>query len=177
MRILPWVCALLLTSAARAQDIAITNVNVITMDSDVVQRDHVVLVRNGLITAVVPKASARIPANARRIDGGGGYLVPGLSDFHVHIQQRSDLDAYLAYGVTTVANMGSPDSRLLRLRRDSIRAGQLLGPELFVGYFVDGPGARGGLANTDTARTTPARAHSLGYDFIKVYNSLTAEQF
>ena len=177
MRPTTWLCALLLAPPLAAQDIAITNVNVIAMDDDVVKSDYVVLIRNGIITAVEPRARARIPANTQRIDGHGGYLVPGLADMHVHIQQRSDLDAYLAYGVTTVANMGSPDSRILRLRRDSIRAGQMLGPELFVGYFMDGPGRMGGVATTDSARIAVARADSLGYDFIKAYNSLTAEQF
>jgi hypothetical protein len=174
-----WSCIALLIVALplSAQNIAITNVHVIPMDHQRVLNDYVVLVRDGEIVAVGSRDSIQIPRNARRIDGGGGFLLPGLADFHVHIQLRSDLDAYLAHGVTTVANMGSPDSRTLRMRRDSIRDGKLLGPEMFVGYFVDGPQQRGGISTVDSARIVVERADEFGYDFIKVYNSLSAEQF
>jgi hypothetical protein len=53
----------------------------------------------------------------------------------------------------------------------------MLGPELFVGRFLDGPGAPYGVQSVDDARAVVRSADSLGYDFIKVYNSLTAEQY
>lgn len=154
---------------------AIENVNVIPMDREHVLRDQVVVVTNGTITAVGPGGSMPIPRNARRIDGRGGYLVPGLADFHVHLRLRNDLGAYLPYGVTTLADMGGPDR--VRAWRDSIRSGRTVGPEVFVGRFTDGAGRPGGVETVEAARHAVARADSLGFDFIKVYNALTAEQF
>jgi hypothetical protein len=157
------------------QTVAIHNVNVVPMDREQVLANHVVIVQNGRITAVGPRNRVAIPRDARRIDGRGGYLVPGLADFHVHVRLRNDLGAYLPYGVTTVADMGGPDR--VRAWRDSIRAGRAIGPEVFVGRFMDGAGRPGGVAGVEAARSAVARADSLGFDFIKVYNSLTAEQF
>ncbi|HEY0304061.1 MAG TPA: amidohydrolase family protein [Longimicrobiales bacterium] len=157
------------------QTVAIQNVTVVPMDREAVLADHVVLVRNGTITAVGARGRVQIPKDARRIDGRGGYLVPGLADFHVHVRLRSDLGAYLPYGVTTLADMGGPDR--VRAWRDSIRAGKAIGPDVFVGRFMDGAGRPGGVEGVEAARLAVARADSLGFDFIKVYNSLTAEQF
>ena len=157
------------------QTVAVQNVHVIPMDREHVLRDHVVLVQDGRITAVGRRGSVPIPSGARRIDGRGGYLVPGLADLHVHVRLRTDLVAYLAYGVTTVADMGGPDR--VRAWRDSIRAGSAPGPQVFVGYFVDGAGRRGGVNDVAGARAAVVQASALGFDFIKVYNALTAEQF
>lgn len=157
------------------QTVAIQNVTVVPMDREHMLRDHVVLVRNGTITAVGPRGRVQIPQDAQRIDGRGSYLVPGLADFHVHLRLRTDLGAYLPYGVTTLADMGGPDR--VRAWRDSIRAGKAIGPDVFVGRFMDGAGRPGGVDGVEAARVAVARADSLGFDFIKVYNSLTAEQF
>ena len=167
---------LLIAAPVAAQQIAITNVNVIPMDRERVLEDHVVLVSNGKITAVGPRVQTRIPAGTRMIDGGGGYLLPGLSDFHVHMRLRGDLGAYVAHGVTALADMGGPGAQM-RAWRDSIRAGRMTGPDIYVGYFVDGPGQRGGVATVEEARAAARAADSLRFDFIKVYNSLTAEQY
>src|SRR5688572_22569329 len=50
---------LILISAAQlaAQDVAITNVNVIPMDRERILADHVVLIRNGLVRAVGPRGT------------------------------------------------------------------------------------------------------------------------
>lgn len=105
--------------------------------------------------------------------------MPGLADFHTHVAERGDLALYLASGVTTIANMGSPGTALIAWR-DSIRAGQMTGPEIYVGYYVNGPTGQGGqstVATVEDARTAVLEAKRGGFDFIKVYNSLTEEQF
>ncbi len=157
------------------QTVAIQNVNVVPMDRERTLSDHVVLVRDGNIIEVGPRGRVQVPRDARRIDGGGRYLVPGLADFHVHLRLPTDAGAYLPYGVTTLADMGGPDR--IRAWRDAIRAGRAIGPEIFVGRFTDGAGRPGGVDGVDAARDAVARADSLGFDFIKVYNALTAEQF
>ncbi|MBS2549990.1 amidohydrolase family protein [Catenulispora sp. NL8] len=44
---------------------------------------------------------------ARVVDGGGGVLLPGLIDAHVHLYGRENLEQLAAFGVTTALDMGS----------------------------------------------------------------------
>ena len=39
------------------------------------------------------------PAGARVIDGGGGALLPGLIDAHVHVRGRDNLEQLTDWGV------------------------------------------------------------------------------
>jgi imidazolonepropionase-like amidohydrolase len=157
---------------------AFIDVNVITMRGEDVLQGQTVIIRDGVIAALGPRDQVAVPPGAVRIDGRGKYLMPGLVDFHTHIETPVDLPMYLAAGVTTVATMGTVNP-LLPSWRDSIRAGRKLGPEILVGYRVDGaaPNDPIGLHTAEEARDAVALGDALGYDFIKVYNSLDTNQF
>jgi imidazolonepropionase-like amidohydrolase len=159
--------------------VVFVGVTVLTMRSAEVLADQVVVVRKGIVTEIEPAARFRIPAGARRLDAHGKYLMPGLADFHVHAAEAGDLARYLAAGVTTIGHMGGHGGTMLALR-DSIRAGRRVGPEMYLGYFVNGPSGLGGPMTVRTvgdARAAVADAAERGFDFIKVYNSLTEEQY
>jgi imidazolonepropionase-like amidohydrolase len=51
------------------------------------------LIVGGRIAAAGPDAAGRAPAGARRIDGAGAWIIPGLIDGHVHFFQTGGLDA------------------------------------------------------------------------------------
>ena len=158
---------------------AFVGVHVVSMASPIVTRDQTVIVRDGVIAAVGPVAQTPIPPGARRLEAAGRYLMPGLADYHVHPAERNDLSLYLAWGVTTIANMGGFGGAS-RVWRDSIRAGQMVGPEIYVGFFLNGPANLGGPQTVETeedARAAVIRAAELRYDFLKVYNSLTEAQY
>ncbi|HKG90550.1 MAG TPA: amidohydrolase family protein [Gemmatimonadaceae bacterium] len=162
---------------APAPPVAFVDVSVVPMDAERVLEHRTVLVRDGRIAEVGPAGGVTVPEGALRVDGRGKYLMPGLADLHVHLRMRGDLTLYLANGVTTVLNMGGFNGAQLRAWRDSARAGTMLGPELLVSYFLDGPGGRYGVLETvDDARQAVRQAKRDGYDFLKVYNSLSAEQ-
>ena len=82
--------------------------------------------RDGLIERIGPASSVDLPADALVVAGQGGYLMPGLTDMHVHIKEENDLLLYVAHGVTTVRDMwgttgiqlrmGFPDQRELRAK-------------------------------------------------------------
>jgi hypothetical protein len=155
---------------------AFVDIAVVPMDREVVLRGQTVLVVNGVITEVGPAGSVTIPDDAVTVDGTGKYLMPGLADLHVHIRHEVDLPVYLAHGVTTILDMGAP-SRLLGWR-DRLASGDLAGPQLLVSYFIDGPDGRANVVNTtEEARAAIRNAAASGYDYIKVYNSLTSAQF
>ncbi len=64
--------------------IAIINVTVVPMDSERVIEHQTVVVQNGRIRAIGPTESTRLPEGIERIDGRGKFLMPGLTDMHVH---------------------------------------------------------------------------------------------
>jgi hypothetical protein len=65
--------------------LAIKNVAVVPVTSDIVLNESDVLLRDGRIAAVGPNGSVSIPRETRTIDGRGKYLIPGLADMHVHL--------------------------------------------------------------------------------------------
>lgn len=162
-----------------ADTTAFVHVTVIPMDSERVLEDYTVLVVGPRIVSVAPARSTPVPPHARRIEGAGRYLMPGLADLHVHLFEESDLLLYLANGVTTIRNLGgygAADSVLVL--RDRIESGERLGPTILTsGNWLDGaPPVR----DINTVVTSPGAARReveaqarAGYDFVKVYNGLT----
>jgi imidazolonepropionase-like amidohydrolase len=150
-------------------------VNVIRLDREGVEQDQTVLVQGDRIAAVGSRYEVTVPADAVIIDGTGQYLVPGLTDAHVHLNGTpspllhtrddfGDAPLYLAYGVTTVVNLsGTPT--LLEWRK-RVENGTLLGPTIYTsGPFVNEP-----RVNTpeEVEQDIVAQAQ-LGYDLIKFH--------
>jgi imidazolonepropionase-like amidohydrolase len=61
----------------------ITNVRVFDGKSDVLSAATSILIEGDKIKGIAPNLDA--PSEARRIDGGGRVLMPGLADMHVHL--------------------------------------------------------------------------------------------
>ena len=152
---------------------AFVNVNVVPMDRETILVGQTVIVLQGRIVAVGPVAATRVPAGARVIDGRGRYLMPGLSDMHVHLEGRKDFgDAplFLAYGITTVLNLrGNPEH--LAWKKE-IAEGKLLAPNLFTsGEFVNEP-----RVNTpDEVEREVMSQKDAGYDVIKFHEIVAAD--
>ncbi|HJV22969.1 MAG TPA: amidohydrolase family protein [Holophagaceae bacterium] len=53
--------------------------------------DAVVLLRDGRITQVGPRAQVKVPPKAHRVEAQGRWLIPGLVDSHVHFFQSGGL--------------------------------------------------------------------------------------
>ena len=174
-------CAGAAAPQQQASTIYIDNVHVVPMTTSGVLRDHAVLVEDGVITALGPADAVAMPAGALRIDGRGGYLMPGLIDMHAHHEYgNAALPGYLAHGVTTIFNLnGSAGTLALR---DSLRAGALRGPNLFTaGPSLSGVPPRNptfiALGHPDSARQEVRRQKAAGYDALKPYTFLTADVY
>lgn len=68
----------------------ITNVTVADVEKQQLLPNQTVIITSDLITNIQP-AKTKIPANATVIDGTGKYLLPGLTDAHIHFFQNGGL--------------------------------------------------------------------------------------
>lgn len=103
----------------------------------------IVVVRAGRILCAGLRSRCAIPADATIVEAGGGYLLPGLIDTHVHLLFRqngitdtsikADLHDLLARGVTTVRDMGNNPSRLLEAVDSAAPAPRVFAMQLVAG--------------------------------------------
>ncbi len=71
----------------------ITNVSVIDVIKKKIIAGQTVVVQGEKITALKSSAKTIVPANAVQIDGSGKFLLPGMTDAHVHFFQSGGLYA------------------------------------------------------------------------------------
>lgn len=69
----------------------ITNVNVVDVVNKKVLSNQTVIITNENITTIVPSGKIKLAAKAVKIDGSGKYLIPGMTDGHVHFFQSGGL--------------------------------------------------------------------------------------
>ena len=161
---------------------AIVNVNVVPMDREGVNAGQTVLVRGDRIVALGAAGELAVPRGAAVIDAAGRYLVPGLTDAHVHLEgdgtgfgtarpDFGDGPLYLAYGVTTVFNLRGTPLQLEWRRR--VVDGELVGPTIYTaGEFINEP-----RVNTaeEVEREITAQARA-GYDLVKFHEIMDPAQ-
>ncbi|WP_405496327.1 amidohydrolase family protein [Streptomyces sp. NBC_00096] len=173
----------------------ITAGRILTGDADVT--DGAVLVRDGIITAVGPRADVEAQAGSDepRQDFADSTLLPGLIDAHVHLvfdagadpvatmQEASDedllegmrkrADQLLATGITTARDLGDRGGLALRLAQE-IATGTAPGPRIIgAGAPVTPPGGHcwflgGEVSNADEARALVRRNVADGAKVVKV---------
>jgi imidazolonepropionase-like amidohydrolase len=138
--------------------------------------DGVVIVRDGRIADVGPRASVPIPDDMPTVDVSGKTLVPGLWDMHTHVTQIEWAPVYLASGVTTVRDMGN-EFEFITVLRDAIASKRALGPRLLLAGLVDGPGPNAfGVyyaATPEEAKQVVGKYHDAGFQQIKIYSLIT----
>jgi imidazolonepropionase-like amidohydrolase len=155
---------------------AFVNVIVIPMNTEHLLKNATVLIKKDKITQIGDSRKILVPKDAKTIDGRGLFLMPGLSDMHVHLGSEADMKLFLTNGVTTIRNMrGSP---LHLYWREKIASGDILGPRIYTaGPILDGdpPTAENVVAvsTPEQARELVERQKKAGYDFIKVYTKLS----
>jgi imidazolonepropionase-like amidohydrolase len=150
--------------------VAIVHVSVIPMNRETVLRDQTVIVADGKIQSLGPEESIPIPSDAQKIDGRGKYLIPGLTDSHVHLQTPIEFAVFLASGVTTVYNLDGRPAHLAWRRE--IADGEMIGPRI----FTTGPIFFQAATAEEAVRKVDEQA-ALGYDGVKVYNGVSKEAY
>ena len=164
--------------------VAFVNVAVIPMtdnmdDSGRMLQAQTVIVEGDRITAIGPVGEIQVPEDATLVDGTGKYLLPGLTDMHVHIysddgvRDLEDLNPlYLNHGVTSIVSMNGNDE-LLRIRQQS-RTQEVLWPTVYTASpLINSPA----YSTPDEVERAVVEFAQAGYDFIKVYENNSAEAF
>ncbi|MBC7897393.1 MAG: PD40 domain-containing protein [Cytophagaceae bacterium] len=141
---------------------------------DVVRTDVDLVLNGNRIERVASHASH--PAGMRVVDASGLTVMPGLIEYHTHLQK--DLGAaanraYLAFGITTVRSPGGTPYEAVE-DREAVDAGVRPGPRLFVtGYLMEWNRVYYKMA---VAVSSPAhldlelqRAKALQFDMLKSY--------
>src|SRR5688572_1944585 len=115
--------------AQAPETIAIAGVTVIDTVNSRAVPNSTVTIRDGIIASVT--AGGAPPAGARRVDGQGKYLIPGLWDMHAHHQMTGEasLPLFVANGVTGTRDMGADLDVILPLRQRAA-SGRILGPRI-----------------------------------------------
>ena len=104
----------------------------------------VTLVRGERIVCAGSLGECPVPTDARVVDAGGGWLIPGLIDTHVHLlflekgsagaELGEDLKDLLAQGVTAVRDMGTNPKELLARTRAQAAAPRVYAMQLVGGF-------------------------------------------
>ncbi len=176
------------------QKIAIVGATVIDGVSPRALKNRTILIDGDRITALTQGKGA--PQGYKTISGRGKTIIPGLIEMHAHVvtknqamgkevvttfqsgeENRRVLAMYLAHGITSVRDMGSPIERILLLARE-LSEGRVVGPSvLFAGSMVSGnnPEERNQSLVAEDAATAELAVKTLadlGVDFIKVHTTL-----
>ena len=123
--------------------------------------DAVILVKNGHIQAVARVNEVPVPRGALRLSLIGKTVVPGFVDAHAHVE-RWAAERYVAWGVTTVRDLGAASTDSSIALKNDFNLGSVLGPRMFTsGAMIDGapptyPTAT--AVRTPSTRVAPCRS-------------------
>lgn len=170
-----------------SRTVAFIDVNVIPMDKERLLPHQTVIVRNGVIAEIGDVRRVKVPAGAHRIDATDKFLIPGLSDMHVHLFSDDELPdsmaedefkVMIAHGVTTIRLMiGTPEHIGLRSKSASE---QILAPTIYAAspHLTGRKQPNSIVVTTDAdARAAVRKSKQDGYDFIKVTTFLAPEVY
>jgi imidazolonepropionase-like amidohydrolase len=141
--------------------------------------DAVIIVQNGHIQSVARVNEVPVPRGARRVSLIGKTVVPGLVDAHAHVE-RWAIERYVAWGVTTVRDLGASSTDSSIALKNDLNLGSVLGPRMFTsGAMIDGtpptyPAATAVRSRADVRRAVDQRAVA-GADLVKIYTKFTAD--
>ncbi|KAJ7833499.1 hypothetical protein B0H13DRAFT_2428395 [Mycena leptocephala] len=160
-----------LNAQANSDVFVIFNATILTMETgdpevDLI-REGVLTIRGGVIESVGALGTL-VPSGVTAFNAQGGYVIPGFIDVHAHWNgfgeiypaKSWELQAFLAYGVTTLHNPSSSNVEGFD-ERNRVESGQLVGSRIFstgeVIYGAAYPGLHqdiGGWAASRTRTTT-----------------------
>lgn len=170
------------SEAYKPKTYLIKNVSILTMKDSMLIKNQNVLIENGTIQKIGSDFQNK---NSTTIDGTGKYLMPGLTDMHVHLfdwhpMKNTWMMLLLINGVTSVRDMCGQTEKLLL--KEKIKKNEVLGPNLYQsGTIINGLKDNIGLfafaSTPEQGRQIVIEQKKSGFEFIKVYDGLTKEVY
>jgi len=147
----------------------------VDMKSDVARENVDVVISENRVTSVAPHSDAA-HSNVRVIDAGTRTVMPGLIEYHSHMQKdlgEAHERAALAFGITTVRSPGSTPYEGVE-DKEAVDAGVRIGPRVVAaGYLMEWQRVyyKMAVAIKDSAHLELElqRAKALGHDVLKAY--------
>jgi imidazolonepropionase-like amidohydrolase len=172
-----------MSGAGSPRPIAITGATLIDGTGRPAVANATVVIDGDRFSRVGPATETPPPEGAEVIDARGRFLIPGLTDMHVHVlaPDRWHSQLFLAAGVTTVLDLGG-QLEDLTAHRKAIDAGTTPGPRLlYTGPFLEEGEPYAGFAHmsrrVDGAHIEDAvdELADAGVDAIKLYVTIRPE--
>jgi len=166
-------------SALSQENIAIVDVNVIPMTSEVVLKNQTILISDGIIDAIGNSNEVKIPNGYKIIDTSAKFILPGFINMYTHVNE-SNLILYLANGQTTVRDIPS-HMNVLGLR-EQVKNKEILGPRI-VSYGLRATGApapyhsQQPIFTAEQGKEQVHEAKRLGYDGMYIYATCLPETY
>jgi imidazolonepropionase-like amidohydrolase len=179
-----FIAAATLQPTFAQERIAIVNATVIDGTDHPPRRKVTVVIEGNKIISIT-SSKRPVPADAKRVDGAGKFLIPGLwnNDLHGSFEDgKAHFPELLSAGITTIRDMGAPLDDILRLR-SATASGALVGPRVFVaGPLMEGPtpvqlGLIVDLFSEQQARDEVRTLKLHGVDYGEVDTTLTPELY
>jgi hypothetical protein len=164
------------TPAVPSTRIVVHAGKLVDMKSPVEKSNVDIVIAGNKITSVVPHADGNHAASAQVVDASNETVMPGLVEFHSHLQPdfgESQGRAFLAFGITTVRSPGNTPYEAVE-EREANEAGVRPGPRVFgTGYLMEWQRVyyKMGIAISSVAHFEMElqRAKVLQHDLIKSY--------
>lgn len=163
----------------------IHNVNILSADGTHFIPGQTITIENGLIAKIDDRPY--VSDQLYSIDGEGQYLIPGLTDAHVHLfKSPNDLLLYIANGVTQIRELIGEEDHLQW--RQEVQNGRL-GPDMFIasprigsfetleGWFMEWSQGFLNIPNAQIADKAVQQLHNKGYDAVKIYSQINKESY
>ncbi len=163
--------------------LAFTHVTVIDVAKGTLQPDMTIVVKGNHIAELVKSGKVTLSKDAQVVDAHGKFMIPGLWDMAAWVLEfrtynLAVLPLYVAHGVLSVRDLGSnvPLSAARRLK-DSIAAGTVIGPRLFVPIAFGGRQAAVAIPvhSPEAAQKLIDSLAAAGADYVKFYQNLPPE--
>ncbi len=163
------------TPAVPAGDYVVHAGRLVDMKSEALRENVDLVIQGNRITSVAPHSDAA-HANGRVVDAGNRTVMPGLIEYHSHMQKdlgEAHERAALAFGITTVRSPGSTPYEGIE-DKEAVEAGVRIGPRIVAaGYLMEWQRVyyKMAVAIHDSAHLELelARAKALGHDVLKAY--------
>ena len=163
------------TPSAPAERYVIHAGRLVDMKSETARENMDIVINGNLIASVVPHSDAT-HGTLRVIDAGSQTVMPGLIEYHTHLQKdlgEAHERAALAFGITTVRSPGSTPYEGIE-DKEAVDAGVRIGPRVVAaGYLMEWQRVyyKMAVAIKDSAHLELElqRARALGHDVLKAY--------